>query len=100
MPKARRLGTPMSVQESIEIRDEAAERASVAAGVVGRIDEDQSVVGVSALVGGVRDRAEVSDVLGDYCAALLLGRGEDGVVGKRAQLRPRRHGDEVVTANA
>jgi len=62
----------MVIQQPVELRDQAPDRSSVAARVLGRIDEYETVMCETALIGSVGDAAEVATVLGDHRAAFLL----------------------------
>ena len=74
----------MIVQEPVELRDKVPDRVSVAARVLGGVEQDETVMGLTALINTIRDAAEVADVLTDYGTTFLMCCREDVRVWERA----------------
>lgn len=84
MAQAGRVVAGMIVQEPVELRDKVPDRASVAARVLGGVEQNETVMGVTALIDIIRDAAEVADVLTDYGTTFVMCCREDVDVWERA----------------
>lgn len=69
------------LEQLVKRNYQASDRALSTSRKLDGIDEDEPVVHLSTLVGGIGDGAEVSYVLADYRSALLLSHGEYVCVG-------------------
>ncbi len=84
MAQAGRVVAGMMVEKPVELRDKVPDRASVAARVLGGVEQDETVMGVTALIETIREGAEVANVLTDYGTTFVMCCREDVRVWERA----------------
>ena len=66
----------------MELRNQAPDHSPAAAREPSGIDEDQAVMRLSSLIGGIRKRDEVHDVFSDNSSTFLLGDCKNCGVGQ------------------
>ena len=100
VPHVPRLVIRVDIHQLMELRHQMPNRSLAATGELSRIDKDETVMRLSSLVGGIRKRDEIHNVLGDDCSTLQLSCCKNCGVGQRAKLHSLRHGAHVMPTAA